>query len=371
MKHILILLVVLLTVLTPVHAVVLVTNVVVVQREGTKLVDIAYDVSSDVADTVAVTVVASNEAGAVDLGTLSGDIGSRISTGGGKRILWDGGADWNGNVTTGLCVTISAEDEDMYPVKRLFRYSFTLTNQKGEFVPKVEFWVRAPVRQTAHQRLYSLETSYPCEEIDDAHGNKTLYFCFNNYGPYQVTIVRVEVYVNMSSDSIEIPSNPSSYLAAADYIEINDPAFLSLAPTFSPASADQMAYDIMNWVYGHVADLGYVATPHGALYALQQRQGDGTEMMYLFVALCRLNGIPARPMMGYVCGGNAILSPSGSENWAEYFDGERWQLVDTHDRVFKTLGDQYVALSVAVDDGPLVYSQRYRVSGDGLTAKMN
>ena len=88
-------------------AAVTVSNVAVVQREGTKIVDITYDVAADVA-TVTVSVVVQD--GGTDIGatSFSGDVG-RISTGTGKHIEWDAGADWNGNVAT-LTYTITADD---------------------------------------------------------------------------------------------------------------------------------------------------------------------------------------------------------------------------------------------------------------------
>ena len=91
------------------QAEVTVTNVVASQREGTKLVDISYDVSSTEANAVGVWLVVSNGTTAVACLNVSGDVGAGVVTGTGKTIVWDGGADWNGNVAP-LSATVKAYD---------------------------------------------------------------------------------------------------------------------------------------------------------------------------------------------------------------------------------------------------------------------
>lgn len=90
-----------------------VSNVSAIQRAGTKLVDISYDVTG--AGDVTVSVVISNATGAVNASSFSGDIGQNIATGSGKAIVWDGEADQNGQALTGLQVYITASEGDTTP----------------------------------------------------------------------------------------------------------------------------------------------------------------------------------------------------------------------------------------------------------------
>ena len=95
-----------------VQAEVTVSNLVVAQREGTKLVDISYDVASDTTNAVTMTVLlsVSNGTMAVTASSVTGDIGVGVETDvGNKVIVWDAGADWNGNATT-LLYTITIDD---------------------------------------------------------------------------------------------------------------------------------------------------------------------------------------------------------------------------------------------------------------------
>jgi len=96
-----------------------VTNLVVVQREGTKLVDISYNVSCDTTNEVWVTLSVSNGTESVDVSSVTGDVGGDVSTGTTKTMVWDMGSDWNGNVSTsmvlGLAVSEPSEDMVLIP----------------------------------------------------------------------------------------------------------------------------------------------------------------------------------------------------------------------------------------------------------------
>lgn len=74
-----------------------VSNVQAAQRAGTKLVDIAYDVTATGAVSVSV-VVSTNSGITYDLPatSFSGDYGAGVTPGTGKAIVWDAGADFSG-----------------------------------------------------------------------------------------------------------------------------------------------------------------------------------------------------------------------------------------------------------------------------------
>jgi hypothetical protein len=85
-----------------------VTNVVATQRVGTKLVDIVYDVSGDLTNVVWVKVSVSNGASSVNATSFTGDEGEGVSIGVGKQIVWDAGADWDGNASSNISVFVEA-----------------------------------------------------------------------------------------------------------------------------------------------------------------------------------------------------------------------------------------------------------------------
>jgi formylglycine-generating enzyme required for sulfatase activity len=73
-------------------------NVTATQRPGTKLVDVSYGVFSTKTNTVAVVLEVLNGTESVSAATVSGAVGSGVTTGTVKTIVWNAGADWNGNV---------------------------------------------------------------------------------------------------------------------------------------------------------------------------------------------------------------------------------------------------------------------------------
>jgi formylglycine-generating enzyme required for sulfatase activity len=89
-----------------------VSNLVAVQRAGTKLVDITYDVSADTA-TVAVSLQISGDGGAtfeVPAVSVTGEVGPGVSTGTGKTLTWNAGVDWNGQYSPQLRFKVVADD---------------------------------------------------------------------------------------------------------------------------------------------------------------------------------------------------------------------------------------------------------------------
>ena len=74
-------------------------NVAVAQREGSKLVDIYYDLSNAVLNAAEISVAIRDGGTPVVATNLTGDVGALVVTGAMKHIVWDAGADWNGNIS--------------------------------------------------------------------------------------------------------------------------------------------------------------------------------------------------------------------------------------------------------------------------------
>ena len=90
-----------------------VTNVVAVQRTGTQLVDVTYDVLDADGDTMAVRLDLSPDGGGsfpVHCVTVSGDAGAGIVSGTGRQIVWDAGVDYPEHVGDTYVVKVTADD---------------------------------------------------------------------------------------------------------------------------------------------------------------------------------------------------------------------------------------------------------------------
>ncbi|MEI7911857.1 MAG: SUMF1/EgtB/PvdO family nonheme iron enzyme [Verrucomicrobiota bacterium] len=89
-----------------------VSNIAAVQRAGTRLVDITYNVTADT-PTVQVTLAVSSDGGttfSVPATTVSGAVGAGVATGTGKMITWNAGADWSKQYSTTTRFKVVADD---------------------------------------------------------------------------------------------------------------------------------------------------------------------------------------------------------------------------------------------------------------------
>ncbi|MCP5536644.1 MAG: SUMF1/EgtB/PvdO family nonheme iron enzyme [Akkermansiaceae bacterium] len=90
-----------------------INNVRASQRPGTKLVDIYYDLSDADGDLQLVQVAASSDAGltyGIPCVTLTGAVGANVSQGTNRHIVWNAGADWDGNWVAQCRVRVTAHD---------------------------------------------------------------------------------------------------------------------------------------------------------------------------------------------------------------------------------------------------------------------
>ncbi len=87
-----------------------VSNIRASQRAGTKLVDIWYDCADADGDQLIVALAVEADGSPVTATSLSGDYGGNILPGSNKRIVWDSGADWNGQFSASVRVQVTVTD---------------------------------------------------------------------------------------------------------------------------------------------------------------------------------------------------------------------------------------------------------------------
>ena len=262
----------------------------------------------------------------------------------------------------------------VYPIQRQIQYSFTLQNLASQTLRNAEFWAHAPVRETANQKCERLEVSHPHQLLSDEHGNQTLYFQLPEMPPFGTVIVSVKAFLSLFATPNELPTcDLKAYLEPEPFCESDAPEITRLAATLGSGKPTDTAEKIFNWVTSNVKDSGYTRNERGALYAVKSKQGDCTEFMYLFAALCRAGRIPARNIGGYVCSGNTVVRPSEYHNWAEFYDGKRWTIADPQRKNLMKDTAHYIAMQVITDTAgnPMAGFQRFRFAGQGLKVKMN
>lgn len=264
--------------------------------------------------------------------------------------------------------------ESGYSIPRLIQYSFTLQNKTNRLLENAEFWAYAPVKETATQRTVKLEASHPYQLISDDLGNQVLHFKLKTLPPYATMIITIKAFLELSDISNPVSAQDlQPFLQPEKYIESDNAELFRFAKKFISHKPVKTAQNIFRWVADNLEYTGYLRDNYGALYAYKNRKGDCTEFMSLFIALSRANNIPARGIGGYVTVNNAILKPYEYHNWAEFFDGDTWNIVDPQNRVFMQDRSHYIAMRVIGEspENPMGEFNKFRYSGDGLKVKMN
>lgn len=263
-----------------------------------------------------------------------------------------------------------------YAISRQLRYSFTLRNTTGRPIRKVEFLTLSPAPQTSHQWLEKLTTTHPYRASRDSAGNQLLRFEFDTLPPYASRIIRITADLKVSEHGVEAPGGEAARFTRPErYVESNDPEVSALAKVVHDSSALGTVRRAYDWIATNVQPSDYVSEDRGARALLEVRRGDCTEVSYLLVALSRANHVPARPMGGYVVGGNAIVGAADYHNWAEVLIDGRWVIVDANRKSFGERQADYVAMRIisaeSAADTPAVDFNRYEIRTPGVEVTMN
>ena len=275
-----------------------------------------------------------------------------------------------------IIVVLPGKKNDEYEIQRTLRYSFTLQNKTNTILKDVDFWVYAPVKETANQKTKTITASEDYQLSEDELGNQVLHFEVPQFAPYASKIIKLETKLLLSTHPVSHKlKNKAIYLQAEKYVEVNDPQIETIAKQFQTSSTIKNAQNTMNWVHQNVKYAGYIEDDRGALSALKARKGDCTEYMYLYTALMRNQAIPTRNIGGYVYGENKVLKAEDFHNWSEIYINGKWQVVDPQNGIFLENQNNYIAFRVisGKSDKKLTPSntQRFAISNQNISVKIN
>lgn len=262
-----------------------------------------------------------------------------------------------------------------YPETWTVRLRFAARNEGNGLLEGAHFWAYLPVRQTATQRLLEVVSSHPGELTHDELGNSVLRVDVGRVPPHGSAMVTVTATLGIADPPARVKRSPGKGgpdLEPAPFIEVSDPAIAKQAALLRRDEAPDTARAIYTWVSRTVKDAGFTARDRGALWALETQRGDCSEMAYLFVALARAAGLPARYLSGWVVESSALLTPEAFHNWAEWHDGKTWRVADPQKQVFDDRPQRFIATNIsgAPDDGPMAGSHRFRSGTEGLDVRM-
>lgn len=261
-----------------------------------------------------------------------------------------------------------------HQLSRHIRYAYTIENRSPNVARDVHFWTYAPVKVTPTQICTKISSSNHYELITDEYQNQILHYVFDFIPPYGSKRITVDVDLVFSkTPNQSSPDNLEEYLLPERFIECDNREIRTLAQQLHKNHLMGTVESIFHWIVENMSSPGYLHNERGALYALQNQKGDCTEYMYLFVALCRAEGIPARCLGGYICSQNSILKSNQYHNWAEFYFQGSWRIADPHKNTFLENHSDYVAFHVMKSSpaNPISGFSRFHVRGKGLHVWMD
>lgn len=270
------------------------------------------------------------------------------------------------------CLSARAVENPADRTTRHIRYGFTLENTRGQILERADLWVYAPVKETAWQEGGALDSNHPYTLIEDELGNRIMHYAFHSLPPFARKTVTVRADVHFRSEPEGLDAAPMGFLDVGPLMNYRHEAFQRMAPDFGESTGGQRPRDILHWVQSHVQNRGYLPRDRGAVYALEQGEGDCTEYMALFAALCRRESIPARGVGGYICENDQVIRPVDYHNWAEYLEDGIWRIADPQNGVLADGGTRYLAIHIlGSQTNAMKGFPRFRYEGDGLRVRMN
>lgn len=149
-------------------------------------------------------------------------------------------------------------------------------------------------------------------------------------------------------------ANDTRYTSASGFVDYNDPAILDLATAIAPSNLNdqQKVENIHNWVasnivYDYNAYLQHDVNMIPASQTLKTRKGLCRDFSFLFAALCRASGLPAKVVYGEARSGSSWELHA----WNEVLVNNQWISVDSswdsgyvsNNRFVQSLSNEFLA----------------------------
>jgi len=221
-----------------------------------------------------------------------------------------------------------------------------------------ELFVPLIVNDTLHHYVILFNITSSLGEpitVDDSTGNVYAYWDNLMIAPGQRFTAKIDYYVlsfairysldaQLITDYDRHSDFYQTYTQPEQLVQSEAPEIVAEAQKIIQGAQGihDMAFRIYSFVTSHVHYTSETEE-RGALWALVNGTGDCSEYSYLFVALCRAVGIPARVNVGFGFQGSQESVVEG-HMWAEYYlQGYGWVPVDPTWNVFDAMDEKHFA----------------------------
>ena len=253
-----------------------------------------------------------------------------------------------GVLGTILMVLTDKPKQPQWDIERNIRYSFTLENKTAKPMQNIVFKTYSPVIISSTQKLMELNSTHTFTKQPDIYGNQVMEFNIDFIPPYGKKKISITAGLLLSKIVAGTDSKDALFVSEQPLIETNSEAIQKLANNLKSQAGD-LQKNIFNWLVDNIEYSGYGMRDKGALYAIQELQGDCTEYAYLNVALNRVLGFKSRAVNGYVVTHDKKLAASGFHTWSEIWLDNGWQVIDAQKKALLENQENYIAMNIVVD----------------------
>ena len=241
------------------------------------------------------------------------------------------------SLTSPLSYAYSSEEILKYkirsPTVSRVIHEITIVNEGAFPIENVNVWIPIIKNETPHHfvLIENITSSRPYENFENDSSNNTyIFWQIDRISPGKLLKVKIEysilsfnVQYLINADAVGEYSKESwlyrNYTQPEKFIESDNPIIVETAKSIAGDETNPhiLALKIADFVSKNLA---YEAQDEekGAVWALEHGEGDCSEFSYLFTALCRACGIPARVKVGVAFHSDAEETSFG-HMWAEYF----------------------------------------------------
>lgn len=227
--------------------------------------------------------------------------------------------------------------------KKLLRFNYVVKNESEKFIADSRFVAAVPMHIEGIQSIESINSSHQYQI--PKNDTQSIEFPLKDIVPYSTKIIDLTLVVELTNKPKSDSASAREYVQPQKYIESDLVEIKELAAQLKGKTSTETARNIHQWLVNNVSPSSYTADSKGAAYLLKNKTGDCTEFMYTFIALARANEIPARGINGFwIPGDSSLINAADYHDWAEFYDGDRWVLVDASKDNFDKNIEQYVVL---------------------------
>jgi transglutaminase-like putative cysteine protease len=227
-----------------------------------------------------------------------------------------------------------------------------LTNAGPGTVERLTLWVALITSSEPYQEMLQSDVQPPdFEVVNDEHGNQYARIEYDNVGAGESVEATLSYQVRVSELAYDLAlcsgEMLSSFLEPETHVESDAEEIKTLARQLSAGSTSpcQTLRVLYDYVGDNISYSSYESGDRGAVWALEQGNGDCTEFADALLALSRAAGIPARFLEGVTYRAGETPDPSQiKHDWLEaYLPGNGWVPLDPTWGRFPERRDRYFA----------------------------